>query len=122
MEDFAGSGLERFKEKGVKKIMKLYLFKTSNFFGSRLEMEEFEVEEKAKTYVCKGRRFRKDDVGQATGYENTECFLLENNPAKACEVLLYYREMELKGIKTQLSKKEAQIENLKKYITQEDLT
>ena len=46
--------------------MKLYIFKTSNWSKPKLTMEEFEVEEKAKTYVCKGRRFNKEDIGHVT--------------------------------------------------------
>lgn len=100
--------------------MKLYIFKTSNWnHKPKLTMEEFEVEEKPKTYVCKGRRFNKEDIGRVTGYDFSECMLLENNPSKACEILLKRKELELKWAEEKVSDKEAEIENLKRYIKNE---
>lgn len=44
--------------------MKLYLFRTTIYSAvPKLTVEEFDVEEKSKTYVCRGRRFNKTDVG-----------------------------------------------------------
>ena len=100
--------------------MKLYIFKTSNWSHKpKLTMEEFEVEEKPKTYVCKGRRFSKEDIGRVSGYAFDECMLLENNPSKACEILLKRKELELKWAEEKVADKKAEIENLKRYIKNE---
>lgn len=99
--------------------MKLYLFSTSCWGKPKLTMEEFEVEEKPKSYVCNGRRFNKDNIGHVSGYSNDECLLLENNPSKACEILLIQKEKELREIEERLSRKKAEIENLKNYIRTE---
>ena len=97
--------------------MKLYIFKTSNrSHKPKLTMEEFEVEEKPKTYVCKGRRFNKEDIGKVSGYTFDECMLLENNPSKACEILLKRKEKELKMAQEKVVDKKAEIEMLKSYI------
>lgn len=97
--------------------MKLYLFRTTIYSTTpKLTVEEFDVEEKPKTYVCRGRRFNKTDVGHVSGYENSECILLENNPSKACSILLLQKETELKIAKEKVSRKEAEINNLKRYI------
>lgn len=97
--------------------MKLYIFKTSNWgHNPKLTMEEFEIEEKPKTYVCKGRRFRKEDIGRVTGYDFDECMLLGNNPSKACEILLKRKELELKWAEEKVDDKKEEIENLKRYI------
>lgn len=98
--------------------MKLYLFKTSNWGEPKLKMEEFEVEERAKTYVCKGRRFKKEDIGHVSGCYSAECMLLENNPSKACEILLGRKEYELKQAEEKVESKKTEIEMLKKYINQ----
>ena len=101
--------------------MKLYIFKISSWSKPpRLKMEEFEVEEKPKTYVCKGRRFNKEDIGHVTGYKLNECILLENNPSKACEVLLKRKENELKWAEEKVADKKAEIEMLKSYINSEN--
>ena len=100
--------------------MKLYIFKTSNWSRPpKLKVEEFEVEEKPKTYVCKGRRFNKEDIGRVTGYDFSECILLENNPSKACKILLKRKELELKWAEEKVADKRAEIENLKRYIRNE---
>lgn len=100
--------------------MKLYIFKTSNWsHNPKLTMEEFEVEEKPKTYVCKGRRFNKEDIGRVTGYDFSECMLLENNPSKACKILLKRKGLELKWAEEKVADKKAEIENLKRYIKNE---
>lgn len=97
--------------------MKLYMFRVSTWSEKpRLKMEEFEVEEKPKTYVCNGRRFHKEDIGHISGYVFNECVLLENNPSKACEILLKSKENELKRAEEKVAKKKAEIELLKSYI------
>ena len=98
--------------------MKLYLFKTRSWFGKpELKIEEFEVEEKNKTYTCKCRRFNKSDIGVVSGYALDECILLENNSKKACEILLTAKEKELERIKEQMQRKIEEINNLKQYIS-----
>lgn len=100
--------------------MKLYLFEISVWDKPpKLKMEEYEVEEKPKTYVCNGRRFRKEDIGCVSGYYNDECMLLENNPSKACEILLKRKEMELRQAEEKVEDKKSEIEMLKSYIKQE---
>lgn len=100
--------------------MKLYVFQMSNWgYNPKLTMEEFEVEEKPKSYVCKGKRFSKEDIGHVSGYDFNECKLLENNPSKACEILLKRKELELKWEEEKVADKKAEIENLKKYIKEE---
>lgn len=97
--------------------MTLYVFKASGWSKPpKLKMEEFEVEEKPKTYVCKGRRFNKEDIGKVSGYDFGECMLLENNPSKACEILLKRKELELKMAEEKVVDKKAEIEMLKSYI------
>lgn len=98
--------------------MKLYLFRASNWGEPQLKMEEFEVEERPKTYVCTGRRFKKEDIGHVSGYDSDECMLLENNPSKACEIFLVRKEYELKRAEEKVKRKKAEIEMLKKYINQ----
>lgn len=101
--------------------MKLYIFRTGTWTRPpELRIKEFEVEEKQKTYVCKGRRFRKEDIGHVTGYEFNECMLLENNPSKACEILLKRKKNELKWAEEKVSDKKAEIEMLKSYIRTEE--
>lgn len=100
--------------------MKLYVFKTSNWSKPpKLKVEEFEVEEKPKTYVCKGRRFSKEDIGHVGGCDFDECILLENNPSKACEILLKRKENELKWAEEKVADKKLEIEMLKSYIKKE---
>lgn len=100
--------------------MKLYIFKTSSWSKPpKLTMEEFEVEEKPKTYVCVHRRFNKENIGNVSGYEFDECMLLENNPSKACEILLRRKEKELKWAEGKVADKKAEIEMLKSYIENE---
>lgn len=100
--------------------MKLYIFKTSNWgHNPKLTMEEFDVEEKPKTYICKGRRFSKKDIGHVTGYGFDECMLLENNPSKACEILIKRKELELNWEEEKIADKRAEIENLKRYIKED---
>lgn len=100
--------------------MKLYVFKTSNWSKPpKLKVEEFEVEEKPKTYVCKGRRFSKEDIGHVSGYDFDECILLENNPSKACEILLKRKENELKWAEEKVADKKLEIEMLKSYVRKE---
>ena len=96
--------------------MKLYLFSTSNWTEPKLTVEEFEVEEKVKSYVCKGRRFNKSNIGHVSGYSNNECLLLEKDAAKAASILLMQKESELEVIKIKYDKKRAEIDNLKRYI------
>ncbi len=97
--------------------MKLYIFKVSTWSKPpKLKTEEFEVNEKPKTYVCSGRRFNKEDIGHATGYEYNECMLLENNPSMACEILLQRKEKELEWAEEKVADKKAEIEMLKSYI------
>lgn len=97
--------------------MKLYLFSTSCLFNKpKLEVKEFEVEEKNKTYICNGRRFNKSDIGVVSGYSNNECLLLENDASEASSILIAAKLRELERLKQQVEKKEAEIENLKKYI------
>ena len=97
--------------------MKLYIFKASDWSRPpKLKMEEFEVEEKPKTYICKGRRFSKEDIGKVSGYAFDECMLIENNPSKACEILLKRKELELKWAEEKVADKKAEIEMLKSYI------
>lgn len=97
--------------------MTLYVFKVSGWSKPpKLKMEEFEVEEKPKTYVCKGRRFKKEDIGKVSGYTFDECMLIENNPSKACEILLKRKELELKWAEEKVADKKADIEMLKSYI------
>lgn len=97
--------------------MTLYVFKASGWSKPpKLKMEEFEVEEKPKTYICKGRRFSKEDIGKVSGYGFDECMLLENNPSKACEILLKRKENELKWAEEKVADKKAEIEMLKSYI------
>ena len=99
--------------------MKLYLFSTGCLFDNpELRVEEFEVEEKNKTYAyaCRGRRFNKSDIGVISGYRNNECLLLENDASKASSILIKAKLQELERLKQQVEKKEAEIENLKKYI------
>lgn len=100
--------------------MKLYVFKSSTWSKPpKLKMEEFEVEKKPKTYVCRGRRFNKEDIGKVSGYAFDECMLLENNPSKACKILLGQKEKELKQMEEKLKEKKAEIEMLKSYIRKE---
>lgn len=96
--------------------MKLYLFSTRNWTEPKLTVEEFEVEEKVKTYVCKGRRFNKSDIGHVSGYDNNECLLLEMDASKAARILLLQKEIELEDIKIKYDKKQSEIDNLKRYI------
>lgn len=96
--------------------MKLYLFSTDCFGEPKLKVEEFEVEEKNKTYTCRGRRFNKSDIGVISGYRNNECLLLENDASKASSILIKAKLQELERLNQQVEKKEAEIENLKKYI------
>lgn len=100
--------------------MKLYIFNSSTWSKPpKLKMEEFEVEEKPKTYICKGRRFKKEDIGKVSGYAFDECMLLENNPSKACEILLKRKEKELKMAEEKVVDKKAEIEMLKSYIKED---
>lgn len=100
--------------------MKLYMFITPSWSKPpKLKVEEFEVEEKPKTYVCKGRRFSKEDIGHVSGYDFNECILLENNPSKACEILLKRKENELKWAEEKVADKKSEIEMLKSYIKKE---
>lgn len=98
--------------------MKLYLFATSNWSEPKLTVEEFEVEEKNKTYFCESlrRRFNKSDIGHVSGYSNDECLLLEKDAEKAASVLLSQKERELEAIQRSYDKKQAEIDNLKRYI------
>lgn len=100
--------------------MTLYIFKVSGWSRPpKLKMEEFEVEEKSKTYVCRGRRFNKEDIGKVSGYAFDECMLLENNPSKACKILLKRKELELKWAEEKIANKKAEIEMLKIYIKED---
>lgn len=97
--------------------MKLYLFSTSCILDTpKLEVKEFEVEEKNKTYVCNGRRFNKSNIGIVSGYCNDECLLLENNISKASSILLAAKLQELEHLNQRVQTRKAEIENLKKYI------
>lgn len=96
--------------------MKLYVFSTACWSNPKFMMEEFEVEEKNKTYVCKGRRFNKSNVGIVSGCRNNECILLENNPSEAAKILLTAKEIELEKIQNNMNKKVMEMNNLKKYI------
>lgn len=99
--------------------MKLYLFAFDGFF-EKFTMKEFDVEEKGKTYVCKGRRFNKIDIGHASGSFMNECTLLENDLGKAASILLLQKEIEIENIQKQCERdcndKRAEIEILKRYI------
>lgn len=99
--------------------MKLYKFSTINYGTPKFSMEEFEVEEKNKTYVCKGRRFNKSDIGVVSGYSNNECILLEDNPKKAAEILMKAKERELENIREKMQRKHEEIANLERYIFDE---
>lgn len=98
--------------------MKLYVFRISNWSKPpKLKMEEFEVEEKSKTYVCQNRRFNKKYIGHVNVF--FECALLENNPSKACEILLKEKLLELKQAEEKVADKKAEIEMLKSYIRED---
>ena len=99
--------------------MKLYVFRTSNYGNPKLHMDEYEVEEKNKSYICKHRRFNKSNIGIVTGYNADECILLEDNPRKAAEVLIKAKEKDLERINDQLQRKIAEIKNLEMYIREE---
>jgi predicted RecB family nuclease len=80
---------------------------------SKLVVEEFEVEEKPKSYVCKRYRFLKENIGVLSGYNFRECLLLENNPAVAADLFIKRLE-EINGkLNKQISDNEKGIEYLK---------
>ena len=95
--------------------MKLFVFSTGGFDVPKFTVEEFLVEEKARTFVCKGRRFNKEDVGKVTGYKNNEVILLSNNPSKAASILIPAKERELEELRKQMQRKEDEIANLKLF-------
>ena len=98
--------------------MKLYVFSTVNwgFSDPKFTMEEFEVEEKNKTYVSKERRFLKSDIGIISGFDKNQCILLENNPSEAARILLKGKERKLEKLQNQMNDIVEEMDNLKKYI------
>jgi hypothetical protein len=74
--------------------MKLYEFKTTKYGEPKLGYEEYDVEEKPKTYISKYRRFNKEDMGRVIGYGYDTVLLLENNPAVAAQILIGQKRIE----------------------------
>lgn len=70
------------------KVVKVYLFA---FLRGKLVVEELDCHESSKCYVSLRRRFFKDDVGKVIGKGCNECFLLENDPVKACDVFMDFK-------------------------------
>jgi len=101
--------------------MKLYVFSYRSFREDLFRVEEYEVEEKSKCYTCEPlrRRFNKSDIGIPTGYDLHDCILLENNPAKAAEVLLPVLEKELANLKKQVEQKKNAITKANNIILKE---
>ena len=86
--------------------MKIYKFEiTRQAKGKKITTDEIEVDEKPLTFITKsGRRISKGDIGKASGYYQSTCFLLENDLDSAAniliEVLVVKREKLQKDIKS----------------------
>lgn len=96
--------------------MKLYEFTSTKYGDPKLGFEEFEVEEKPKTYVTKHRRFNKEDIGIVSGYGCDTVLLLENNPSIAAQLLIGQKKKEYEKLQEQIKRKDDEITMLIKYV------
>ena len=96
--------------------MKLYEFTSSKYGSPKLRYEEYDIEEKPKTYITKYRRFNKEDIGVVSGSCNDTVLLLENNSSLAAQLLLVQKQKEYKQIEEQLKRKDDEIKMLIDYI------
>ena len=93
--------------------MKLYRFTIGYYYRyPRFTIEELEVKEKKYIYVTNGHRIFKSDIGTVSGKFNDTCILLENNPQKAAAILKEAKEKEMEIIKSQMKKKQEELELL----------
>lgn len=82
--------------------MKLYKFTSYSFFIRKFyEVDEFEMEEKPKTYCCKHCTVKKSEIGQISGFDN-RMWLLENNPSFYLKKLLEKNNEKINGVKENL--------------------
>ena len=92
-----------------------------------LSMTECEVEEKEKTYICKGdgrelgyrKRISKADIGIAIGFSKDEVILLENNPSEAAKILIAEKESQLEILEKNVNRVKLEIHKLKQYVEEE---
>lgn len=96
--------------------MKVYEFTSVKYGTPKLGLEEYEVEEKPKTYIFKNRRFNKEDIGKVSGHGMSTVLLIENNPSLAAQLLIEQKQKEYKQIEEQLKRKDDELKMLLKYV------
>lgn len=91
--------------------MKLYRY-TFHTYNTKVDLEELDVEEKAKTYTILNvgwkQRIDKEDVGRTSGYGNDIVILTEKDFEKARAIYLAHLQKKI------IEKKES-LESMEKY-------
>lgn len=97
--------------------MKIYKFRSKPWLlKGTYSVDEIEVEEKEKTYVAKGTRIKKDEIGEIDRYGIM--IQTENNPKFFLEKLLQSKELELKRLDEQRANLTNYMEKIKKEISE----
>lgn len=68
--------------------MIIYEFSTWGSNGKPYTIKEVEVEEKPKTYIARGIRVNKDDIGKLQSHFGNRMYRLDNDPKPYIEAML----------------------------------
>lgn len=89
--------------------MKIYEFTTYGI-NSLFRVDEIEVEEKPKTYVGRGIRIPKNNVGVFHNAYGNRMYLLENNPKIYIAAMITYKKAQIARLEDRLSYEKDKLE------------
>ena len=72
--------------------MIIYEFSTWGTNGQMYSVKEIEVEEKPKTYIARGIRVNKDDIGKLQNNYGNRMYRLDNDPKPYIAAVLNYKK------------------------------
>lgn len=72
--------------------MIIYEFSTWGSNGKMFTIKEIKVEEKPKTYVARGMRINKDDIGKLQKHFGNRMYRLDNDPKPYIEAMLNHKK------------------------------
>lgn len=72
--------------------MIIYEFSTWSTNGQMYSVKEIEVEEKPKTYIARGIRVNKDDIGKLQNNYGNRMYRLDNDPKPYIAAMLNHKK------------------------------
>lgn len=77
--------------------MIIYEFSTWSSNGKPYTIEEVEVEEKPKTYIARGIRVNKDDIGKLQKHFGNRMYRLDNDPKPYIEAMVELKRQNMES-------------------------